>query len=107
MEEAVDHPPHYNQYEGFEVVQVTSQLNFCLGNACKYILRADFKHDDNGITDLRKAVWYLTYEIERRLRTGQGDRGPIGGDQHAGDRGSIPIAVRDDASADGSRISQG
>lgn len=73
--EQVNHPKHYTQYEGFEVIDVTSQLNFCLGNACKYILRADHKHNDNGITDLKKAVWYLNYEIERRLRANADDRG--------------------------------
>ncbi len=37
---------------------------FCLGNAIKYIWRADLKHD--AIEDLKKAVWYLEREIIRR-----------------------------------------
>ena len=42
-------------------------LNFHLGNAIKYICRADHKHDD--IEDLSKAIHYLSNEIE--YRTGQ------------------------------------
>jgi hypothetical protein len=39
-------------------------MGFCLGNAMKYIWRADLKRD--AIEDLRKARWYLDREIERR-----------------------------------------
>jgi hypothetical protein len=35
-----------------------------LGNAVKYIWRADLK--GNPIEDLKKAVWYLEREISRR-----------------------------------------
>ena len=41
-------------------------MNFCLGNAIKYIWRADLK--DDAITDLEKAKWYIEREIERRKR---------------------------------------
>ena len=41
-------------------------MNFCLGNAIKYIWRADLKHD--AIEDLEKAAWYINREIERRKR---------------------------------------
>tara|TARA_B100001113_G_scaffold163833_1_gene134028 strand:+ start:1794 stop:2081 length:288 start_codon:yes stop_codon:yes gene_type:complete len=43
------------------------ELNFHLGNAIKYICRADHKHDD--IEDLSKAIHYLANEIE--FRTGK------------------------------------
>lgn len=39
-------------------------LGFNLGNAVKYVLRADLKED--ALTDLRKARWYLDREISRR-----------------------------------------
>ena len=39
-------------------------LNFHLGNAIKYICRADHKYDD--IEDLSKAIHYLSNEIEYR-----------------------------------------
>lgn len=76
--EQVDHPTHYQAYKGFEVIDVTEQLNFCLGNAVKYILRADFKHDDGGITDLKKAAWYIAREIERRCGPRSGTGGTTG-----------------------------
>jgi len=40
-------------------------MGFCLGNAVKYIWRADEKGRD--IEDLQKARWYLDREIQRRL----------------------------------------
>lgn len=60
MEEAdmVAHPPHYNCYE-HEVIELTSQLDFCMGNVAKYILRAD--HKGRKVEDLKKALWYLDY----------------------------------------------
>lgn len=38
-------------------------MSFTLGNALKYLWRADLK---NGIEDLEKSVWYLQREIARR-----------------------------------------
>ena len=52
----VNHPKHYTQYE-HEVIELTEQLGFCLGNAVKYILRAPYK--GNELEDLKKAGWYL------------------------------------------------
>ncbi len=40
------------------------ELNFHLGNAIKYICRADHKYDD--IEDLSKAIHYLQNEVEFR-----------------------------------------
>ncbi len=61
----VDKPKHYNVHPSFvECIQITEHMNFCMGNAMKYIWRADEK---NGIEDLRKAIWYLNREIERRV----------------------------------------
>jgi hypothetical protein len=60
----VNHPPHYTEHpSGVECITVTEHMNFCLGNAMKYIWRADLK---NGTEDLEKAVWYLNREIQRR-----------------------------------------
>lgn len=60
----VNHPPHYTAHpSGVECIQITEHMNFCLGNAVKYIWRADKK---NGIEDLEKAAWYIQREIERR-----------------------------------------
>ena len=60
----VNEPPHYRQHaSGIECIQVTEGMNFCLGNAIKYIWRAGLKGDP--IKDLEKARWYLNREIER------------------------------------------
>lgn len=57
----VDHPSHYTQY-AHEVIELTSKLNFTIGNAVKYILRAPFK--GRYSEDMKKAVWYIKYEHE-------------------------------------------
>ena len=67
VEDKVNNPSHYNSHpSGVECIQVAEHLNFCLGNAIKYIWRADDK--ENDIEDLRKAAWYVNREIERRLK---------------------------------------
>lgn len=49
-------PSHYKEYQGFEVIDITEQLNFNRGNAVKYILRAGLKKADEEILDLKKAI---------------------------------------------------
>lgn len=62
----VNHPTHYTAHpSGVECITITEHMNFCLGNAVKYIWRADLK---NGIEDLEKARWYIEREIIRRRR---------------------------------------
>ena len=60
----VDHPQHY-QGKSFEVIDIINDysLNFELGNAIKYILRADKK--GNKKQDLEKAIWYLNHELSK------------------------------------------
>jgi len=61
----VNHPRHYNAHpSGIECIQVTEHMSFNLGNAMKYIWRADEK--GNALEDLKKAEWYIRREIERR-----------------------------------------
>lgn len=65
MNDMVNHPAHYTAHEsGVECIQITEHMNFCLGNALKYIWRAGLKSDDPA-HDLQKAVWYLNREIAR------------------------------------------
>jgi tRNA U34 2-thiouridine synthase MnmA/TrmU len=65
--DAVNHPSHYTSHpSGVECITVTEHMGFNLGNATKYIWRADLK--TNAIEDLRKAAWYINREIERRTR---------------------------------------
>ncbi|MBP0080138.1 hypothetical protein B0F70_24355 [Rhodococcus hoagii] len=62
--DAVNHPGHYTSHpSGVECIQVTEHMSFCLGNAIKYIWRADLK--GNAIKDLQKARWYVDREIAR------------------------------------------
>lgn len=61
----VNHPKHYtNHPSGVECIEITEHMNFCLGNAVKYIWRADLKND--AIEDLEKAIWYINRELQRR-----------------------------------------
>jgi hypothetical protein len=63
--EAVNHPSHYTGHpSGVECITVTEHMNFNLGNAMKYIWRADLK--DKAIEDLKKAEWYIQRELKRR-----------------------------------------
>lgn len=65
MADVVNHPPHYTAHpSGIECIQIVEHMGFNLGNAIKYVWRADLKHD--AIEDLRKAAWYIEREIERR-----------------------------------------
>ena len=64
-DDPVNHPSHYNQYDGIEVIQLTEQMNFNRGNAVKYICRAGFKAPEKELEDLHKARWYLDREIHR------------------------------------------
>jgi hypothetical protein len=57
-------PDHYRSHpSGVECIQVTEHLNFCIGNAIKYLWRAGLKGD--AVEDLRKAAWYIDREIKR------------------------------------------
>ena len=63
----VNHPKHYTEHpSGIECIQITEHMNFCLGNAVKYIWRADLKHD--AIEDLEKAIWYIQRELDKRRK---------------------------------------
>jgi len=67
VNDPVNHPKHYTAHpSGVECVQITEHMGFNLGNAVKYIWRADLKND--AIEDLRKATWYINREIERRTK---------------------------------------
>lgn len=62
----VNHPQHCTSHpSGVECIDITEHMNFCIGNAVKYLWRADLK---NGVEDLQKAVWYINREISRRQR---------------------------------------
>jgi hypothetical protein len=64
MTDVVNHPPHYKD-GGIETIDYirAKNLNYYRGNAVKYISRAG-KKSKCPVEDLKKAVWYLNYEIE-------------------------------------------
>lgn len=73
MSDNVNHPKHYTWLKdkcGIEVLDITRHLDFDLGNAIKYILRAGHKKDagksqhEKTVEDLRKAIFYLNDEIK-------------------------------------------
>lgn len=60
----VNSPAHYTAYP-VEVIKLTEHMNFCRGNAVKYIARAGLKDPDKELEDLEKAAWYINREINR------------------------------------------
>jgi hypothetical protein len=60
----IDRPAHYcvNGYECIDIIEALG-LNYRLGNALKYIWRANLK--GNRLQDLKKAAWYIDREIAR------------------------------------------
>ena len=60
----VNHPAHYKT-GGIETIDFieAKELNYNLGNAVKYISRAE--HKGNKQQDLEKAVWYLNRELTK------------------------------------------
>ena len=75
-DDQINHPSHYTWIKdkvGIEVIDITRHLDFDLGNAIKYILRAGKKPIVNNntidfnkstIQDLNKAIWYINDKIK-------------------------------------------
>jgi hypothetical protein len=66
MHDPVNHPAHY-KVGGIETIDFieAKRLNYNMGNAVKYITRAD--HKGNRKQDLEKAIWYLNRELAHSL----------------------------------------
>lgn len=72
----VDHPDYYGGDTPYETIKVLEAWygievvqDFCLCNVLKYVSRLDKKASAEGMTDLRKARWYLDTLIELRERS--------------------------------------
>lgn len=72
-EDKVNSPSHYSYLKklaGVEVIDITRHLDFDLGNAVKYILRAGHKTEEGydnkakTIEDLKKAIFYINDKIK-------------------------------------------
>lgn len=61
----VNSPQHYQSDGGIEAIDVIESFNlgFNLGNAIKYVLRADNK--GNKKQDLEKSLWYINRELSK------------------------------------------
>jgi hypothetical protein len=62
MTDMVNHPDHY-KVGGIETIDFieAKKLNYNMGNAVKYISRAE--HKGNKRQDLEKAIWYINREL--------------------------------------------
>lgn len=74
IQDKVEHPSHYTWLKdkcGIEVIDITRHMDFCTGNAVKYLLRAGHKSEegysdkDKTIEDLKKAIWYINDKIKQ------------------------------------------
>ncbi len=72
-DDKVSHPSHYTWLKelcGVEVIDIARHLDFDMGNALKYLLRAGKKSEvwysdkDKEVQDLKKAVWYINDKIK-------------------------------------------
>jgi hypothetical protein len=62
----VNHPKHYtSDPSGVECIDITRHRNFNIGNAIKYLWRAGLKDEKKTIEDLKKAIFYISDEINR------------------------------------------
>lgn len=59
----VQSPSHYDLRGGLKVIDIVRDESFLRGNVIKYVLRAP--HKQNELEDMKKALRYLTWEIER------------------------------------------
>jgi len=60
----VNHPDHYKGKNGMEVIDIIEayELNFAIGSAVKYLLRAGKK--DSIVQEYKKAIWFIQREID-------------------------------------------
>lgn len=61
----VNHPSHYC-YGGIETIDyiLAKDMDFLLGQVCKYISRAGKKDPNKELEDLKKAEFYLKRKIQ-------------------------------------------
>jgi hypothetical protein len=76
MLDSIDHPQHYTAHSsGIEAIQICEHLDFCLGNAIKYLWRAGKKA--NTVEDLKKSAWYLRRALGEKHHILGGEYFPI------------------------------
>lgn len=68
VEVSVDkiNPAHYKSHpSGIEAITILKHHNYSIGAALKYLWRCGLKAGEDTRTELRKAIRYLEFEIER------------------------------------------
>ena len=66
MTDLINKPPHYTSHpSGVECLTITRHMGFNLGNVIKYVWRSSLNGQETD--DLKKAIFYLNDEINRRL----------------------------------------
>jgi hypothetical protein len=67
--QGVNHPKHYNIHpSGIECIDVIEHMTHNIGASIKYLWRAGLKPGESDDKDIRKAIWYLERELDRRAR---------------------------------------
>lgn len=67
MKNNVNRPEHYTTHpSGVECLTITKDMDFCLGNAFKYLFRCGSK--GSPLEDLQKAAFYLNFVLETRRK---------------------------------------
>ncbi|WP_327377692.1 DUF3310 domain-containing protein [Streptomyces sp. NBC_01216] len=72
MNDPVNSPAHYTQgsYEVIDIIQGSMSeeafRGYLLGNMAKYLMRCQYKHQDGGIQDLQKLIWYANKFMEEQ-----------------------------------------
>lgn len=61
-------PKHYQLPNGFQLIDLLVNMDFCSGNVIKYLVRAGKKDGETRLKDLRKALDYLQRLIEQAER---------------------------------------
>ena len=64
--ETVNHPKHYNHVPGIECKDVIGWFPGHIACAIKYLWRCGHKIGTSDIEDLKKAIKFIEFEIERR-----------------------------------------
>lgn len=68
-DDVINHPDHYISHpSGVECLEIVQHMDFCLGNAIKYIWRCEEK--GKPIEDLKKAIFYLERKIQLLMEEG-------------------------------------
>lgn len=69
----IEHPKHYNKHpSGIECIEIVQEFPFNVGTAIKHLWRTGEKLGTPAVSDLKKAIEYIQFEIarlEKRAKT--------------------------------------